>query len=152
VERKTLSKVLGGLADKNIRFQDLKKLLSDLGFSVRIKGDHHIFYKEGVEEIVNLQPLSDGKAKAYQVKQVRVSLNTNFIKEFKMYKYELIIFWSAEDGRYVVEVPELPGCMADGKTYEEAIKNAEVVISEWIETARSLGRELPEPKGRLAYA
>jgi predicted RNase H-like HicB family nuclease len=69
-----------------------------------------------------------------------------------MYKYELIIFWSAEDGRYVVEVPELPGCMADGKTYEEAIKNAEVVISEWIETARSLGRELPEPKGRLAYA
>ena len=69
-----------------------------------------------------------------------------------MYKYELIIFWSAEDGGYVVEVPELPGCMADGKTYEEAIKNAEVVISEWIETARSLGRELPEPKGRLAYA
>jgi predicted RNase H-like HicB family nuclease len=69
-----------------------------------------------------------------------------------MYKYELIVFWSAEDGRYVVEVPELPGCMADGKTYEEAIKNAEVVISEWIETARSLGRELPEPKGRLAYA
>jgi predicted RNase H-like HicB family nuclease len=69
-----------------------------------------------------------------------------------MYKYELIIFWSAEDGRYVVEVPDLSGCMADGKTYEEAIKNAEVVISEWIETARSLGRELPEPKGRLAYA
>ena len=69
-----------------------------------------------------------------------------------MYKYELIIFWSAEDGRYVIEVPELPGCMADGKTYEEAIKNAEVVISEWLETARSLGRELPEPKGRLAYA
>ena len=69
-----------------------------------------------------------------------------------MYKYELIIFWSAEDGRYVVEVPELPGCMADGKTYEEAIKNAEVVISEWIETARSLDRELPELKGRLAYA
>jgi len=69
-----------------------------------------------------------------------------------MYKYELIIFWSEEDGRYVVEVPELPGCMADGKTYEEAIKNAEVVISEWIDSARSLGRELPEPKGRLAYA
>lgn len=69
-----------------------------------------------------------------------------------MYKYELIIFWSEEDGRYVVEVPELPGCMADGLTYEEALKNAEVGISEWIETARSLGREIPQPKGRLVYA
>jgi predicted RNase H-like HicB family nuclease len=69
-----------------------------------------------------------------------------------VHKYELIIYWSDEDGRYVVEVPELPGCMADGLTYEEAIKNAVVVISEWIETARSLGREIPQPKGRLAYA
>ncbi len=69
-----------------------------------------------------------------------------------MYKYELIIFWSEEDGRYIIEVPELPGCMADGLTYEEAIKNAEVVISEWIDTALSLGREIPQPKGRLAYA
>jgi predicted RNase H-like HicB family nuclease len=69
-----------------------------------------------------------------------------------MYKYELIIFWSEEDGRYIVEVPELPGCMADGQTYEEAIKNAETVISEWMETARSLGRSIPQPKGRLAYA
>ena len=69
-----------------------------------------------------------------------------------MHKYELIIFWSEEDGCYVVEVPELPGCMADGKTYEEAVKNAELVISEWIETAKSLGREIPEPRGRLACA
>jgi len=69
-----------------------------------------------------------------------------------MHKYELIIFWSEEDGRYVVEVPELSGCMADGLTYEEAIKNAEVVISEWIDTAQGLGREIPQPKGRLAYA
>jgi len=69
-----------------------------------------------------------------------------------MYKYELIIFWSEEDDRYIVEAPELPGCMADGQTYEEAIKNAETVISEWMETARSLGRSIPQPKGRLAYA
>lgn len=68
---KTLDRVLGGLADKNIRFQDLRRLLNDLGFSMRVKGDHHIFYKEGIEEIINLQPLSGGKAKAYQVKQVR---------------------------------------------------------------------------------
>jgi predicted RNase H-like HicB family nuclease len=69
-----------------------------------------------------------------------------------MHKYELIIYWSEEDERYVVEAPELPGCMADGMTYGEAIKNAEAAISEWIETARSLGREIPQPKGRLAYA
>ena len=69
-----------------------------------------------------------------------------------MHKYELIIFWSEEDERYVVEVPELPGCMADGETYEEAMKNAQVVISGWIETAKELGREIPQPKGRLIYA
>jgi len=65
MNRKMLDRVLSGLADKNIRFQDLRRLLSDLGFSVRIKGDHHIFYKEGIEEIINLQPLKNGKAKAY---------------------------------------------------------------------------------------
>jgi len=70
-----------------------------------------------------------------------------------MYKYELIIFWSEEDQRYLVEVPELPGCMADGQTYEEAIQNAQVIILlEWIDTAKSLGREIPQPKGKLAYA
>ena len=69
-----------------------------------------------------------------------------------MYQYELIIFWSDEDQRYLVEVPELPGCMADGETYEEALRNVRVIIEEWIETARSLGREIPQPKGRLAYA
>jgi predicted RNase H-like HicB family nuclease len=69
-----------------------------------------------------------------------------------MYKYELIIFWSEEDNRYVVEVPELTGCMADGLTYEKAIQNAQKIISEWIETAESIGREIPQPRGRLAYA
>jgi predicted RNase H-like HicB family nuclease len=70
----------------------------------------------------------------------------------KMYKYELIVFWSEEDQCYVVEVPELPGCMADGETYEDAIKNAQTVISEWIDTAQRIGREIPQPRGRLAYA
>ncbi len=69
-----------------------------------------------------------------------------------MYKYELIVYYSDDDQFYVVEVPELPGCMADGKTYEEAIQNAQVVISEWIDTAQSIGREIPQPRGRLAYA
>lgn len=69
-----------------------------------------------------------------------------------MYKYEMIIYWSEEDECFIVEVPELPGCMADGKTYEEAIKNAFQVIDEWIETAKELGREIPTPKGKLIYA
>jgi predicted RNase H-like HicB family nuclease len=67
-------------------------------------------------------------------------------------KYEIIIFWSEEDNAFVAEVPELPGCMADGKTYQEALKNAEQIIDEWIETAQEEGRLIPQPKGRLMYA
>ena len=69
-----------------------------------------------------------------------------------MSKYEIIIYWSKDDEAFIAEVPELPGCMADGKTYQEAISNVEIVINEWIETARKLGRPIPEPKGRLMYA
>ncbi len=68
------------------------------------------------------------------------------------WKYEIIIYWSAEDEAYIAEVPELPGCAADGTSYKQALANAEVVIREWIETARDLGRAIPEPKGRLLYA
>jgi predicted RNase H-like HicB family nuclease len=67
-------------------------------------------------------------------------------------KYEMIIYWSDEDNAFIVEVPELPGCMADGQTYQEAVANAETVIQEWIETAKDLGRSIPEPKGKLMYA
>lgn len=69
-----------------------------------------------------------------------------------MVRYEVIIYWSEEDQAFIVEVPELPGCMADGGTYQEALANVEVVIQEWIETAQELGRPIPEPKGRLVYA
>lgn len=64
----------------------------------------------------------------------------------------MIIYWGEEDQAYIVEVPELSGCSADGKTYEEAVQNAQVVMEEWIETAKSLGRPIPEPKGRLLFA
>lgn len=67
-------------------------------------------------------------------------------------KYEMIIYWSHEDQAFIVEVPELPGCMADGRTYQEAVANAEVIISEWIETANEVGRDVPQPKGKLMYA
>ena len=69
-----------------------------------------------------------------------------------MAKYEIIIFWSKEDNCYIADVPELPGCMADGETPIEAVQNAQTVIAEWIETAKELGREVPEPRGRLMYA
>jgi len=69
-----------------------------------------------------------------------------------MSKYELLIYWSNEDNAFIVEVPELPGCMADGATYQEAAANAERVIGEWVETAMELGRSIPEPRGRLLYA
>lgn len=69
-----------------------------------------------------------------------------------MSKYEMIIYWSDEDQAFVVEVPELPGCMADGSTYREAVANAEKTIEEWIQTAQELGREVPIPRGRLRYA
>ncbi|MDR1708272.1 MAG: type II toxin-antitoxin system HicB family antitoxin [Candidatus Accumulibacter sp.] len=69
-----------------------------------------------------------------------------------MSKYEIIIYWSDADSSYIAEVPELPGCMADGKTYAETLANAETIIAEWLETARSLGRAIPVPRGKLAYA
>jgi len=70
----------------------------------------------------------------------------------KMIRYEIIVYWSDDDQAFIAEVPELPGCAADGATYQEAISNAEVVIREWIETATELGRPIPQPKGRLVFA
>jgi predicted RNase H-like HicB family nuclease len=67
-------------------------------------------------------------------------------------RYELVIYWSDEDRRFIVEVPELHGCMADGENYEDAARNAEIVIQQWIETAQELGRPIPKPAGKLMYA
>lgn len=67
-------------------------------------------------------------------------------------RYELVIYWSKDDQRFIVEIPELPGCMADGESYQDAVRNAEQIIHEWIETAQALGRPIPEPLGKLMYA
>lgn len=66
--------------------------------------------------------------------------------------YQCLIYWSEEDQSFIVEVPELPGCMADGETYEQAVANVQGIIEEWMETAHELGRIIPEPRGRLMYA
>ena len=68
------------------------------------------------------------------------------------YRYEIVIYWSDEDSAFIAEVPELAGCAADGSTYADALANVDVVIQEWIETAKELGRPIPELKGRLMYA
>jgi predicted RNase H-like HicB family nuclease len=67
-------------------------------------------------------------------------------------RYEIVVYWSDEDQGFIAEVPELPGCMADGENYQEAISNAEIIIQEWIETAKELGRSIPKAKGKLMYA
>jgi predicted RNase H-like HicB family nuclease len=69
-----------------------------------------------------------------------------------MTKYEIILYWSDEDGAFIAEVPELPGCVADGSTRQEALANAKIVISEWLDTGREPGRLVPEPKRRLLFA
>ncbi len=69
-----------------------------------------------------------------------------------MPKYEIIIYWSQEDEAFIAEVPELAGCAADGPTYQEALSNVETVIQEWLETAKEMGRPIPQPKGRLVFA
>jgi predicted RNase H-like HicB family nuclease len=75
------------------------------------------------------------------------------MKKKTEHRYEVILYWSNEDQAYIAEVPELPGCAADGSSYQEAIANVEVVIDEWIETAKGKGWKIPEPKGRrLLYA
>jgi predicted RNase H-like HicB family nuclease len=73
-------------------------------------------------------------------------------KKMTPIKYELIVYWSEADEAFIVEVPELVGCMADGQNYAEAVANAEIIIQEWMETAKMLGRVIPTPKGRLMYA
>ena len=69
-----------------------------------------------------------------------------------MIRYEVIIYWSKDDQAFLAEVPELPGCMADGTSYQKSLANVEIVIQEWLETAQELNRPIPEPKGRLIYA
>ncbi|MBD2410961.1 hypothetical protein FACHB389_36665 [Nostoc calcicola FACHB-389] len=64
------------------------------------------------------------------------------------FRYEIILYWSRENEAFIAEVPELPGCAADGETYQEALNNVEIVMQEWIETAKDLGRPIPEPKPR----
>ncbi|MFO7641866.1 MAG: type II toxin-antitoxin system HicB family antitoxin [Candidatus Competibacteraceae bacterium] len=69
-----------------------------------------------------------------------------------MYRYEIILYWSAEDAAFIAEVPELPGCMAHGESQDDALRHVQEAMAAWIEVAREIGRSIPEPRGRLMYA
>ena len=122
------------------------------GFEERVRGSHHLFDKEGISEIVNLQSHS-GQAKPSGEAGSAVDHKVQVGSRRLMYKYEIILYWSNEDEAFVAEVPELPGCMAHGDDQETALGNIKDAMQFWIDRARELGRPVPEPKGeRLMLA
>jgi predicted RNase H-like HicB family nuclease len=152
VEETLLFRILRGQSDANIRFDDLRKLLKDLGFQERIRGSHHVFVRLGIEQLINLQREGSFQAvpgSAGSVRDPSVSPRGPRL----MHKYKLIIFWSEEDQVFIAEVPELPGCAGHGDSPESALASCEEAIGLWLDTAKEFGRLIPEPKGsRLQLA
>ena len=110
-------------------------------------GSHRIFSKEGVDGIINIQKAKDGKVEEYQVDQVRT-----FLIKKKIDKYGVIIYWSQVEKVFISEIPELQGCIAHGDTSEEALKEFNFVVKEWLAIAKEKGWQILGPKGRLLYA
>ncbi len=152
-QKKTMERLLAGQADAHMGFDDLRSLLLSLGFEERIRGSHHLFSKRGIVEKNQLatrwpscQTVSS-QASACDNPHIPVD------ESDMMYKYEIILYWSEPDQLFVAEVPELPGCVAHGKTQDEALKQARIAMGLWLDTAREQGEPIPEPKGRrLMYA
>ena len=123
--------------------------MSCLGLVENIRESHHIYRRRGVEERVDLQPLHvHGMAKKYQIRQVQSHILQIRSLGLADLKYEIIIYWSEQDGHYIAEVPELPSCMADGDTLEDTLAMAQEVMQLWIDTAQEDGSPVPTPKGR----
>ncbi len=147
---KTIQRLLRAESDANIRFDELCHLLQAKGFRLRASGSHHIFTQPGVVERINLQR---GGLQGQAVSGAPSAPDTSPIQTaMKNPNYEMIIWWSQEDEAFVVDVPELPGCMAHGATRVAALRHAEEAIAFWIQTAKEDGLPIPEPKGRLVYA
>jgi predicted RNase H-like HicB family nuclease len=144
---KTLRLLLSGAADAAIRFDDLCQLLESLGFEKRVKGKPSSVpqeWRRGEDQLA--EGGCAGEAVPGEAGPVRYSESEAGFPT--MIKYEVIIYWSDEDGAFVAEVPELPGCMAHGATQEAALGNAQDAIRLWIDTAKEFGDPIPEPKGR----
>jgi predicted RNase H-like HicB family nuclease len=128
-----------------VPFDGLCALLRRLGFAERTRGSHHVFTAEDIEQILQLAASGErSEALPSQADARRHPALESPLGGMTMdSRYEIIIYRSDEDGAFVAEVPELPGCMADGKSCQEALANAEQIIQEWIETAQELGRPAP---------
>jgi predicted RNase H-like HicB family nuclease len=140
---KLRDKILSGKA-QNIEFADLCTFLQQIGFSFRQESSHHIFTRDQIQGVLVLEPTKEGKAKSYQVRQVRGNGAEKPV--MKATDYSVFIIWSKEDNAFSAQVPELPECVADGATREEALANATIAAQIWIDTAKELGREIPEPQ------
>jgi len=147
---KLLHQILRGTSDTNIAFDDLCNLSRRLGFDERTRGSHHVFRKKGIVEKINLQ--RDGsKTKVYRVSSSpgeKCNIEIQTWGETLMYRYEMIFYWSNEDKVYIAEVPELPGCMAHGSSYDKALGHIKEAIQLWLDTAKEFGDPISEPKGR----
>lgn len=151
---KLWDRLLSRFSERNFAFEDLRTLLLGLGFDERIRGGTTSLRVRGSRRSSTCSPKVASRSRTKFDRCASSSRDTGFWKDATMdeLRYEIVLFWSEEDQAYIAEVPELPGCMADGTTYEGALKAAEVVIREWIETARDLGRPIPQPRRRKTAA
>ncbi len=148
--RSLLERILSGRSDANIPFEQARTLLKALGFSESIRGSHHKFVREGVEELINLQEV-EGKCKpcpADARDSTEVQSGGGVMME--RLKYEIDIFWSEEDEGYIADVPDLKYCSAWGETYEEALREVRVAMELHLEVLEKTGRPIPEPRARQA--
>ena len=145
MDEKIYKLIIGGKSDNNIKYTDFENLIIDLGFKFqRQRGSHELFYNHKIKERLNIQ--SDGsKAKAYQVRQLRNLILKYNLQEVVMSKYSISIQYDGSDNIYVAYVPELPGCMAHGKTPEDAMKEVKTAIELWIEDAKENKEYIPQP-------
>lgn len=138
----------------NVGFDALCALLRYLGFEEPTRSSHHMFRRVGVEELINLPAGRrqgeglPGTAGSGDPDEVRADDGGAAGGRMSTYEYELIVYWSGEDAAFVVDVPELPGCMAHGATPTEAVEQAQEAIALWLEVAREDGRPIRQPEGR----
>jgi len=137
-----------------MRFAPVRTLLLSLNFfEERTSGSHHIFFRHDIAESINLQEVKGGKLKPYQVRQSFVSCwysieRSWIMRNGRMPRYEVDIFWSDEDGGYIANVPELPYCSAFGETYEEALREARIAMDLYLSVLREECTEAPKLRTR----
>ena len=148
---KLIERILSGRSDSNIAFSELVGLLESLGFDHRQAGA--IIYSQNQGSEIGLISKPTGRKQ----RVIRCGRSVKFLQSMSStktneFRYGVIVYWDDQDGIFVAEVPELPGCMAHGETKAAAIQNAEDAIALWVRTAQEDGMAVPEPKGKLMYA